>query len=181
MPPRGLWDRRLGTTVRPVGARNPVLDRLRIRPAWRPSGSSACRDEPSGDGEFGAIVIRVFPEFEELRVSRPSRRRVAEGLRGARDPVDRHRPAWSTLQSLGEVLRGLGGSFQLQEDRPVELVRRNDRIRRAREGLGWVFGLARAFSYPDDTRRVFAAGGGPRPCPLCLGNDDPPRNPPRSR
>ena len=28
-PPRGLWDRRLGTAVRPVGARHPVLDRLR--------------------------------------------------------------------------------------------------------------------------------------------------------
>src|SRR5204863_2661095 len=27
-PPRGLWDRRLGTPVRLVGARNPVLDRL---------------------------------------------------------------------------------------------------------------------------------------------------------
>jgi len=29
-PPRGLWDRRLGTPVRLVGARNPVLDRVRI-------------------------------------------------------------------------------------------------------------------------------------------------------
>ena len=28
--PRGLWDRPLGTPVRLVGARNPVLDRLRI-------------------------------------------------------------------------------------------------------------------------------------------------------
>src|SRR3989449_9212910 len=81
------------------------------RRAWRPSGSSACRDEPSGDGEFWAIVIRVLPEFEELRVPRQSRRRVAEGLRGARDPVDRHRPAWGTLQSLSEVLCGLGGAF----------------------------------------------------------------------
>ena len=29
-PPRGLWDPRLGTAVRLVGARNPVLDRVRI-------------------------------------------------------------------------------------------------------------------------------------------------------
>jgi len=35
----------------------------------------------------------MFPEFEELRVQRPSGRRVAEGLRGARDAVDCHRPA----------------------------------------------------------------------------------------
>src|SRR2546422_252236 len=29
-PPRGLWDRRLGIAVRPVGARHHVLDRLRM-------------------------------------------------------------------------------------------------------------------------------------------------------
>src|SRR3989449_9719004 len=94
----------------------------------------------------------MFPEFEELRVPRQSRRRVAEGLRGARDPVDRHRPAWSTLQSLSEVLRGLGGPFQLQEDRPVELVRRNDRIRRLREHLNRVFDLDRLFQDRKSTR-----------------------------
>src|SRR5438132_1232518 len=66
----------------------------------------------------------------------------------------RQRQAWSTLQSLSEVLRGLGGPFQLQEDRPVELVRRNDRIRRLRERLNRVFDLDRLCHHRDDTRLV---------------------------
>src|SRR5256712_10191016 len=143
----------------------------RGRPAWRRSGSSACRDEPSGDGEFWAIVIRVFPEFEELRVPRQSRRRVAEGLRGARDPVDRHRPAWSTLQSLSEVLRGLGGPFQLQEDRPIELVRRNDRIRRGGGGLNCGFVLVRVFFHIEETRLLPRGGGAPTPQLFCPVRD----------
>jgi len=43
-PPRGLGGRRLGTPVRLVGARNPVLDRLRISaPAAGPAPGRQAR------------------------------------------------------------------------------------------------------------------------------------------
>lgn len=58
-PPRGLWDRRLGTPVRLVGARNPVLDRVRIP-------DSAAGPEPGRQAQ----TVTLFPSIPLVRRSR---------------------------------------------------------------------------------------------------------------
>jgi hypothetical protein len=68
-PPRGLWDRRLGTPVRLVGARNPVLDRLRI-PA------PAAGPEPGRQAQS----VTYFPSTRRVRRV-PTKGTVAKSIR----------------------------------------------------------------------------------------------------
>src|SRR5205085_5110540 len=70
--PRGLRDRRLGITVRPVGARHPVLDRLRM-PA------PAAGHSRNGSDHEGGFTMTLMRGTDRLESDRLVLRRVMPG------------------------------------------------------------------------------------------------------